>query len=51
MFNKHCTYCGSHKHNVEYCPKTWGGSTNLLHRRCTYCGSKDHTYEECKKHA
>lgn len=48
---KWCSYCGSHDHNIEYCPKTWDGQINLRLRYCDYCGSKDHTYEECKKHA
>ena len=24
----YCSYCGSHDHPYELCPKTWGGSAN-----------------------
>lgn len=46
----HCSYCGSRGHDVDCCPKTWGGSANRLHLRCDYCGGKDHNYEGCTKH-
>jgi hypothetical protein len=45
-----CSYCGSHEHTIDYCPKTYCGSSNRLHLRCSYCGGKDHNYEACTKH-
>jgi hypothetical protein len=28
-----CSYCGSNRHTVENCPKTWSGSSARLHLR------------------
>lgn len=44
-----CNYCGSREHYVEYCPKTWQGSTNQNQLRCDYCGSREHDIEYCPK--
>lgn len=44
-----CAYCGSHLHEYELCPKTWGGSTARTHLYCTYCGGRDHNYYGCPK--
>lgn len=45
----HCGYCGSNKHTIENCPKTWCGSLNRTHMRCGYCGSKKHNTKACPK--
>lgn len=46
-----CTYCGSHQHNTDHCPKTWQGQGNLIARRCAYCGSWLHWIKDCPKTA
>ena len=45
----YCGYCGSHKHAIVNCPKTWGGSVNRAHLRCFYCGGNDHDVVACPK--
>jgi len=45
----YCEYCGSHKHTIKNCPKTWGGSVKHTHMRCGYCGSKKHNTKACPK--
>ena len=46
----YCTYCGSHDHPYELCPKTWGGSAKRAWGLyCTYCGSNQHSTEYCPK--
>ncbi len=45
----YCIYCGSHKHTIVNCPKTWDGSSRHKHMRCTHCGGKDHEIEACPK--
>ena len=45
----YCTYCGSDRHQVRFCPKTHQGSANRLHLRCTYCGGRDHEIQACPK--
>lgn len=44
-----CAYCGSNQHEIENCPKTWGGQANRNAMRCTYCGARDHNYSSCPK--
>lgn len=44
-----CSYCGSDRHNIEFCEKTWDGQGNLNARRWAYCGSRDHYVEHCPK--
>lgn len=44
-----CSYCGSHQHEVENCPKTYAGSANRHHMRCSYCGSTKHNVPACPK--
>lgn len=44
-----CTYCGSRRHPVEYCPKTWGGYGNRQRLRCSYCGGTNHNRDACTK--
>jgi hypothetical protein len=44
-----CTFCGSGKHTIANCPKTWGGSANRARMRCTYCDARDHGIEACPK--
>jgi uncharacterized Zn finger protein len=45
----YCTYCGSKKHTVVNCPKTWGGSVRHAHLHCNFCGAKDHDIQACPK--
>lgn len=45
----YCTYCGSHEHPTELCPKTWGGSAKRNNLYCTYCGSHSHDTKYCPK--
>lgn len=45
----YCTYCGSHRHTEELCPKTHSGSAACTHLRCTYCGGRDHDINACPK--
>lgn len=49
MSRQRCTYCGSHEHTVENCPKTWGGQANRNAMRCGYCGGRDHKNTSCPK--
>lgn len=44
-----CSFCGSHLHTVENCPKTWGGSANRARMHCSYCGSNKHNVNACPK--
>ena len=44
-----CSYCGSHSHEVENCPKTASGSSNRAAMWCSYCGSKKHNIKACPK--
>ena len=43
----YCSYCGSNKHTIKNCPKTWGGSVNRMHLRCGYCGKVGHSIKAC----
>jgi primosomal protein N' len=45
----YCGFCGSKKHTVKNCPKTWSGQANRNSMRCGYCGSKKHNIEACPK--
>ena len=45
----YCVYCGSKKHTVKNCPKTWGGSARRAHMHCSYCGSNEHNVNACPK--
>lgn len=45
----YCTYCGSKKHTITNCPKTWAGSVNHERLYCGYCGGHDHTINTCLK--
>jgi DNA-directed RNA polymerase subunit RPC12/RpoP len=50
MLNRRCTYCGSHEHPIELCPKTWDGNTKrTVGLHCAYCGSKKHDIAHCPK--
>ncbi len=42
-----CSHCGSHKHTLSYCPKTWNERASALHHRCVYCGSSKHDRYAC----
>ena len=44
-----CGYCGSSRHTLANCPKTWGGQANRNAMRCSYCGSREHNVEACPK--
>jgi hypothetical protein len=44
-----CSYCGSNQHEVENCPKTWGGQISRAKMRCSYCGSNNHNVNACPK--
>lgn len=45
-----CSYCGSHDHPYELCPKTWNGSANRKWGLyCSYCGSNQHDIKYCPK--
>lgn len=47
---RRCSYCGSHDHPYELCPKTWSGNAKRAWGLyCTYCGSKQHSTEYCPK--
>ena len=48
-FVMHCSYCGSKYHEIEYCPKTWGGQANRNALKCSYCGSNNHNRAACPK--
>ena len=45
----YCSFCGSKGHNVQLCPKTWGGSAARSQMRCTFCGSRTHNTRACPK--
>lgn len=45
----YCNYCGSNKHSLKNCPKTWDGSINRKNMRCAYCGNKKHDINACSK--
>lgn len=44
-----CTYCGSHLHTVDNCPRTWNGQFNRNKMHCGYCGSNKHNTNACPK--
>lgn len=44
-----CSYCGSNRHDLRTCPKTWNGSAARANLRCTYCGGRDHDKQACRK--
>lgn len=44
-----CSYCGSDKHTLANCPKTWGGQANRTAMRCSYCGHRDHNVAACSR--
>ena len=44
-----CSYCGSDKHTVIHCPKTWDGQGNRNTLHCGYCGSNKHNTDGCPK--
>lgn len=44
-----CSYCGSHLHTINNCPKTFGGQANRNRMRCSYCGSTKHNVNACPK--
>lgn len=46
---KHCTFCGSDRHDTKYCPYTWNGQGNRMSLYCSYCGSKTHSAKYCPK--
>lgn len=46
---RHCTYCGSNKHDTSLCPYTWGGQIKRASLYCAYCGSTSHTIKYCPK--
>lgn len=45
----YCGYCGSHQHEIDNCPKTWGGSANRANMWCSYCGARNHNVQACPK--
>lgn len=45
----YCGFCGSNKHEIENCPKTWGGQMNRRFMRCGFCGSRKHNIKACPK--
>jgi hypothetical protein len=44
-----CAYCGSHLHDLGYCPKTWEGQINRGRLYCEYCRGRDHNTDACPK--
>jgi len=44
-----CSYCGSNKHTLKNCSKTFYGPSNRSSMRCTYCGSNKHNVVACPK--
>jgi len=44
-----CSFCGSNRHTIKNCPKTWNGQANRNHMRCSYCGSRKHNINACEK--
>lgn len=48
-FEMRCSYCGSDKHTLSNCPKTWKGQVNRNAMRCSYCGSNKHNIRACPK--
>ena len=45
----YCTYCGSGRHTLKNCPKTWDGQASRVQMRCTYCGARDHNVAACPR--
>jgi len=45
----YCTFCGSSKHTLASCPKTWPGSARRATMRCRFCGSRGHNTNACPK--
>lgn len=45
----YCSFCGSNKHTIKNCPKTWNGQGNRNTMYCGYCGSRKHNINACPK--
>ena len=43
----YCSYCGSNKHIIDNCPKTYRGQINRRNIHCVYCGSNKHNVTVC----